>query len=160
MANYLTNNNPQRPQWLRLITLLILFTILLLTLTSCRSSRTTIHSDHQTTDTLYRYINTANHNTLAHTDTIHDSILIREVVNEQGETKYKERTIYRNHIGQTIIRTNTIHDTIQAAQHHQTTTNTATKATTPSHHSWGTILLTILLFLALAYALKAYSAKH
>ena len=131
MANYLTNNTPQRPQWLRLILLLILFTLLLFTLTSCHTTRTTTHHQTTTADTIYQYINTAHHAQTLHTDTLHDSIYIREVVTQQGQPIYKERIVYRNHTGQTTIHTNTTADTTQTAQHHQTTNNQTTTKTTP-----------------------------
>ena len=48
---------------------------------------------------------------------MHDSIYVCEIVNEQGETKYKECIVYRDRAGNTIIKTSTKHDTIQVVKH-------------------------------------------
>lgn len=163
MANYLTNNNPQRPQWLRLLALIILFIFLLLTLTSCHTTRTTqtTSTNHTTsTDTIYKLINTANHTQATRTDTLHDSIVIREVVTQQGTPIYKERLVYRNHTSTIATAANTHQDTTQTATHNrQTTNNTATKTTT-SHPLFPPILICIFLLIPLIYTLKIYGKKH
>lgn len=163
MANYLTNNNPQRPQWLRLLALILLFIFLLLTLTSCRSSRTTqtTSTNHITTDTIYKLINTASHTQATRTDTLHDSIVIREVVTQQGTPIYKERLVYRNHTSTIATAANTHQDTTQTATHNRQTTHNATTAkTTTSHPLFPPILICIFLLIPLIYTLKTYGKKH
>lgn len=95
---------------------LLLSVLLALALCGCRSLQS-MERVITKTDTIYKNVNVLDDKYTAHADTIHDSVYVHEVVNEQGETKYKERVVYRDRVGKTIVKTNTIHDTIQVVKH-------------------------------------------
>lgn len=122
---------------------------------SCRSSRT-IERVVTKTDTIVKAVNVSRDKYTAHADTIYDSVYVREVVNEQGETKYKERVVYRDRIGKTIVKTNIIHDTIQVVKHDLSQSITDKKVYKPPLHK--TIIASVI-FLALII-LIAYAVKH
>lgn len=140
-----------------MVNLLIKITLFFIVLLycSCRSSQTT---ERVTTkiDTIYKYVAALNDNYTAHVDTLHDSIYVREVVNEQGETKYKERIVYRDRVGKTIVKTNTIHDTIQVVKHDLSQNITEKKVFKPSLYK---IIIVIAVFLLLLIIIS-YVIKH
>ena len=140
-----------------MVNLLIKITLFFIVLLSCscRSSQTT---ERVTTkiDTIYKYVAALNDNYTAHVDTLHDSIYVREVVNEQGETKYKERIVYRDRVGKTLVKTNTIHATIQVVKHDLSQNITEKKVLKPSLYK---IIIVIAVFLLLLIIIS-YVVKH
>lgn len=138
----------------RLIFILV-SVMVVLSFCSCRSSRITERIVTKT-DTIYKAVNVTNNKYTAHEDTIHDSIYVREVVNEKGETKYKERVVYRDRKGNTIVKMNTIHDTIQVAKHDLSQSVTDKKVYKPPLYK---TIIASAVFLALVI-LIAYAVKH
>lgn len=70
---------------------------LTLLLCSCTTSKKVIR-DNRTTQIDTIVINNTSVVTDFRTDTIHDSVFVKEIVTEQGEIKYKERIVYRDRI--------------------------------------------------------------
>lgn len=88
--------------------ILILFSIIV-AVTSCRTTRSVEREEHTesvsvTHDTVY----SASYRDRIVTDTLHDSVYIREVVNIEGKTVYLEKNTSRDHKAQTVIK----HDTV------------------------------------------------
>lgn len=136
---------------------LIVFVISLLFIfafCSCRSSQN-LTKVVTRTDTIYKAINNTDIKYTAHIDTIHDSVYVREVVNEQGKTKYKERVVYRDRIGKTIVKTNIIHDTIQVVKH-DLSQNVAEKKVykPPLYKTIVASIMFLVLIILIAYATK------
>ncbi len=90
--------------------ILILFSIIV-AVTSCRTTRSVEREEHMesvsvTHDTVY----SASYRDRLVTDTLHDSVYVREVVSETGDTIYREKFVYRDRKARTAIK----HDTVFA----------------------------------------------
>lgn len=137
---------------------LCLLLLVMVVFCSCNTSQHTTHTESTRTDTVYRTIYELSDHHTARTDTLHDSIYVREVLNEQGEIRYKERIVYRDRIGNTIVKTNTVHDTIKVNSHSERQ-NMEDKEKVYKTPLTTTFLKCVVLFLAaliVFYAVKRY----
>ncbi len=88
--------------------ILLLFAILM-TIVSCRTTRSTERESHtESTSVTHDTIYTTSYRDRIVTDTIRDSVYIREVVTTEGKTVYVEKNTSRDHKAQTVTK----HDTV------------------------------------------------
>lgn len=88
--------------------ILLLFAILM-TIVSCRTTRNVERESHtESTSVTHDTIYTTSYRDRIVTDTLRDSVYIREVVTTEGKTVYVEKNTSRDHKAQTITK----HDTV------------------------------------------------
>lgn len=137
--------------------ILLLFAILM-TIVSCRTTRSVERESHtESTSVTHDTVYTTSYRDRIVTDTLRDSVYIREVVTTEGKTVYVEKNTSRDHKAQTITR----HDTVfirvnETAKSDLAQTEVAETKTTSRTLSPYILILAVGLLIGIAVELCKY----
>lgn len=137
---------------------LFLLFALLMVVVSCRTTRSIERESHtESTSVVHDTVYSTSYRDRVVTDTLRDSVYIREVVTTEGKTVYVEKNTSRDHKAQTIVK----HDTVfirvnETAKSDIAQTEVVETKTTSRHFAPYIIILAAGLLIGISIELYKY----
>ncbi len=126
--------------------------VLLMTIVSCATTRSTEKESHtESVSVMHDTVYTMSYCDRVVTDTLHDSVYIREVVTTEGKTVYVEKNTSRDHKAQTVTKHDTVYvdRSVTEQSDKSETKEVQSKSTTNLYFLFYSLLILLLMLCAI-----------